>query len=312
MPLIESLKSFFLNLPLPDAAFELAAGYLSGIRISRRSRSARGRFILPLDPGGFAASFDRANVTDAASLKERIAEGKERLGLTRGRISVLIPEPCVRIFILTVDSVPGPQAEREAFIRWRIGKQMPLVHEDLVITSVVSRGGPSQTIMACMARRAVVQEYEELFADCGLSVGTVTVPSLGLINLLGGEIGAAGGLLLNVEDDYVSLLAFTESEWHLYRQKAFLTESRTSWTLDQKVDQVAKEISNTAHFLEDKEMIKVEKIWARSGVLEDGVELIARLQSAQDLPVEAVDYPAREPWDVREKAILAPLVGMIR
>ncbi len=312
MPLIEKLKSFFLDLPLPDAVFELSADYLSGIRVSHRGRVAKGKFVIPLEPGGFAASFDRPNVTDVSSLKQHIEEAKAILGLSRGRISVLIPEPCVRIFIMTVDSVPGPHAEREAFVRWRVGKQMPLQHSDLTLVSAVSRGADSSKIMACMARRSVVEEYEGLFTDCGLSVGTVSVPSLGLLNLLDGAAGPMDGLLLNVEDDYVSLLAVAASEWILYRQKAFLTESRTSWTLEQKVDQIAKEISNTVHFLEDKEKKTMERIWVRSGVIEDGAELVARLQTSQSLPLEAIDYPVQGAWDIREKAILAPLMGFVR
>jgi hypothetical protein len=304
--LFKKLGSRFVNRPLPSAVFELAPGRLSGIRVSTRSRSVRGRFIQPFRSAVLNPSFDRPNVTDADTIKAAIERGKKFLGVGGASIALLIPEPCVRIFVLTADSLPSSTAERDSFVRWRVGKMMPVMPEDLRMDyDVSSSPGPSKIIVSS-AREAVVREYEGLIQSSGMHVGMLTVPSLSLVNLLRGG-PERSFILLNIEADYLSLLTVMNSEWTLYRQKGIGTDVMT----DRKAELVVKEVENTVHFLEDREGKKVEGIRVRSESWEDGAVVVSRLQEVLGLPAEVIEYEAPEAWDVREKAILAPLVGQI-
>ena len=47
-------------------------------------------------------------------MKAGIEAGQRALGFGGGPIALLIPEPCVRIFVLTTDALPGDEAERDA------------------------------------------------------------------------------------------------------------------------------------------------------------------------------------------------------
>jgi hypothetical protein len=306
VPLLKKLRARFVDRPLPDAVFELAPGRLCGIRVSARGRPARQRFILPLEAGALGPSFDRPNVIGAASVKRGIEEGKKVLGLGGGTISLIIPEPCVRIFILTADSVPSTPGERDAFVRWRVGKQMPLLPEDLRLDYDFSAGPGPRKIIVAAAREAMIGEYEDLFQSAGMKVGTVTIPSLSLVNLLDGG-PEANAILLNIEADNLSFLAVMDSGWTLYRQKGVGTDLLA----DEKAALVVKEVENTVHFLEDKERMKVEKVRVRSESWEEGPLVVARLGESLALPAEMIEYAAPEDWDPREKAILAPLVGQI-
>ncbi|MCK7527593.1 MAG: hypothetical protein MZV64_63285 [Ignavibacteriales bacterium] len=69
-----------------------------------------------------------------------------------------------------------------------------------------------------MARQVVVWEYEALFEKAGLKPVVVTVPSLALVNVVR-RAGPAYGLLLNLEDETLTLLALAGPGWTLYRQK---------------------------------------------------------------------------------------------
>jgi hypothetical protein len=306
VPLLKSLRTAFLDRPLPDAVFELGSGHLSGLRVASRGQAPRGRFILSLRTGVLAPSFDRPNVTEASAVRSAIEQGKNSLGLGGGIVSLLIPEPCVRIFILTLESVPASEAERDAFIRWRVGKQMPILPEDLRVVYDISPGAPPSKVIVSTARDAVIREYEGLFESAGLHVGTVTVPSLSLVNLVGGSPGR-NGVLLNVESDSLSFLAIMDSGWTLYRQKGLGPDLAA----DQRIDLVVKEVENTVHFIEDKERKKVERIWVRSGAWEDGPAVVFRLNESLPLPAELIDYAAPGDWNAREKAALAPLMGQI-
>lgn len=305
-PLFEKLRSTFTERPRPDAVFGLSPRSLSGILVGSGGRAVRKRFVLPLDPGGLAPSFERANAPGAASLRNRIDEGKKILGLSGGAITLLIPETCVRIFVLATESLPASEGEREAFFRWRVAKQMPLLPDDLKLAYDLSFvPGPEKVIVAA-ARETVIREYEDLFLAAGLRPGCVSIPTLSLANLIDRD-AAVNGILLNSESDHLSLLAVMDSEWALYRQKGV----GPALTAGDRRGLIIQEVENTVHFLEDRERKKVARIWVHSEDAEDGPEVVARLESALSLPAEMIEYAAPGEWNTREKAILAPLVGQL-
>jgi hypothetical protein len=301
--LFQKLQARFVERPLPDAVFELAPGHLGGLRVAPRSRSASGRFLLPFRTPTLVPSFERPNVHDASAVRALVEEGKKAIGFGGGTISLLIPEPCARIFILTVDSLPAVPVERDSFIRWRIGKQMPLLPEDL---RMAYAGSPAGKVIVSIAREAVIREYETIFESAGMRVGTVTIPSLSLVNLIDGTAGR-NGVLLNIEPDYLSFLAIMDSEWTLYRQKGVSPDLPDGT----KAELVVQEVENTVHFLEDKERKKVERIWVRSGAGEDGPGIISRLNASLPLPAAMINYAAPGDWSAQERTALAPLMGQI-
>jgi len=293
----KGLKSHFQDRLLPDAVFQLSPAFLSGIRVSKKDGSIRGGFVLPLRDRPLSPSFDRPNVTDPAVLEEAVAQGMENLRLSSGSAALLVPEPSVRVFVLTVDSFPRSGKERDTFIRWRIGKQMPLIPDDARIDYAVTPGRGTRKIIVAMARQTVVREYESLFEKAGLKPVLVTIPSLALINLVG-QAGPSNGILLNLEDETLTLLAVMDSGWALYRQKGVGGSG-------------GAEAENTIRFLEDKERKRIERLWVRTAVAAERPQLMDRLKDRIDLPLEPVIYEAPAAWNEAQKALLAPLVGQI-
>ncbi len=306
MTLTRTLRARFIDRPLPDAVFSLAAGRLCGIRVPAGGRAVRRRCILPFDRGALAPSFDRPNAAAAALVGPVIQEAKKALGLGGATVSLLVPEPCVRIFIISAEAVPAAPAEREAFVRWRLGKLMPVVPDDLRLDFAVSAGTGAKKIIAAAAREAVVREYEGLFEEAGLRVGTVTIPSLSLVNLLDGGRDE-NAVILNIESDGLSFLAVGDGGWTLYRQKALRPDS----SREERISQVVQEVENTIHFLEDKERKKPAKIRVHSELWQEGPIVVDCLKSAMGLPAEMIAAGAPEEWTAGERAMLAPLVGQI-
>ena len=305
------IQSFFLDRPLPDAVFQVDARYLSALGFSRREKTMKGRFTRPLQSGVLEASFEGKNIGDGAALEDAVDEAVEALDLTSsGTLSLLIPDPCVRVLILAAESLPSSLREREAFVRWRIQKQMPLLSADLRMDYTNVSGADPGKILVAVALEDVVREYEGLFKKYPMRIGTVTLPSLSLHHLFQGP-GRGTDILVNVEADHFSLLAVTGWEWSLFRQKAVGANGRPKLRLEEKVDQVAKEVENTIFFLEDKEKQQVEGIWIRTGFGEDAGEFVARLKAKIPLPIEEVGTVIGNDWDLAEKTLLAPLVGQV-
>ena len=308
MALGKSLKSHFLDRLAPDAVFQVAPTFVSGIRVSKKDRSVRGGFVLPLPDRPVSPSFDRPNLTDTAAVEEAIVRGMKNLRISSGSVALLIPEPAVRVFVLSVESFPGSGRERDAFIRWRIGKQMPLIPDDARIDYAMGPGRGARKVIVAMARQSIVREYEALFEKAGLKPDLVTVPSLTLVNLAVRN-GPMNGILLNLEDETLTLLAVMASGWTLYRQKGVGAPGGPE--ADERAENIVREAENTIRFLEDKEKERVERLWVRTAVAAERPGLIGRLKQRINLPLEAVDYEAPEAWTEAQKVLIAPLVGQI-
>ncbi len=308
MTLVERLKAHFLDRLVPDAVFQVSPAFLSGIRVSKNDGLVKGGFALPFRERPLTPSFDRPNVTDPVVLEEAIAEGMKSLRLSSGSAALLVPEASVRVFVLSVDSFPGSGKERDAFIRWRIGKQMPLIPEDARIDYAATPGRGARKVIVAMARQMIIREYEYLFEKAGLKPVLVTVPTLTLVNLIG-RTAAGNGILLNLEDETLTLLALMDSGWELYRQKSVGAAGGPE--AEQRADNIVREAENTIRFLEDKEKKRIERLWVRSAAADERPELISRLEERIGLPLEPLDYEAPEGWSEAQKALLAPLVGQI-
>jgi len=304
----QRLQAHFSERLVPDAVFQVAPGYLSGIRVARSDRSIKGGFVLPFRERPVVPSFDRPNVTDPAALEDAIAQGKRNLRLSSGSAALLIPEPSVRVFVLSVDSFPASGKEREAFIRWRIARQMPLIPEDARIDYAATPGRGPRKIIVAMARQVVVWEYEALFEKAGLKPVLVSAPSLALVNLVRRE-AAPSGLLINLEDEALAFLALAGRGWTLYRQKDIGLAGAAA--AEERADNIVQETENTIRFLEDKEKAGTERLWLRSSAEAEVPEIRRRLEERTGLPVETVEYQAPRVWSEAQKAVLAPLIGQI-
>jgi hypothetical protein len=302
------LRTRFTERLLPDAVFQIAPGHLSGIRVSRNDGSVKGGFVQPFRERPIAPSFDRPNVIDRAALEQAIIQGMKNLRLSSGSAALLIPEPSVRVFVMSVDAFPASGKERDRFIRWRIGKQMPLIPEDVRIDYAATPGKGLRRIIAAMARQVVVWEYEALFEKAGLKPVLVTAPSLALVNLVRRE-GRRSGVLLNVEDETLTILALADHGWSLYRQKDIGPPVGPG--ADERGDNIVREAENTVRFLEDRDQARVEVLWLRCAAASEFAEVAGRLRERIALAIEPVDYRAPDAWTDAHRAVLAPLVGQI-
>jgi len=301
------IKTHFTERLLADAVFQISPSHLSGLRVSRSDGAVKGGFVQPFRTSPVVPSFDRPNITDAASLEEAIAQGQRNLHLSSGSVALLIPEPSVRVFVMSVDSFPASGKERDTFIRWRIGKQMPLIPDDARIDYAVTPGKGVRKIIVAMARQVVVWEYEALFEKAGLRPVVVASPSLALVNLVPRD-GQGTSVLLNIEDETLTVLAMTGPGWSLYRQKDI---GRPGGVADDRGETIVREAENTIRFLEDRDETRVEKLWLRCAALDELGAVAAGLRERIRVPIAPLDYRAPEAWTDAHKALLAPLIGQI-
>jgi Tfp pilus assembly PilM family ATPase len=296
----------FLEAPLPDAVFQVAPRVLTGVRVLARERNVGGRFIAELPAGAVRSSFEGTNIANPAVLESKVREGMLKLGLAQGTAAVLIPELCARVFLLPMDSSPMSAKERDRIVRWRVGKMMPSLPDDARFVHQSPTSGNGERIIAAVARPEVIREYEGLFARSGLAPGIVSLPSLSLVGLL--PAGGEDVLVVNVEDDSLSLTAVVGAKPVLFRQKPFSLDREPGMPLGHRIGPLVKEIENTALYLEDKERKRVRAVWLRAPS-DNGDDLAAELGRQLSLPVREMGSLVPGDAGRQEKALLSTLYG---
>jgi hypothetical protein len=308
--IVDKLRVFFSQNPLPHSALQLTSSHISGIHLSSKERKLKSHFVLPLSGKPIQPSFEKANIKDLLLLEKQIREGVDMFDAYDHGVALLLPELSQRTFVFTFDSLPPTSREREQLIRFKVKKQMPLLAKDVRMSYDVVPARKKKRLVLTLARASVVSEYEDFFSRWQLKIKLVGVPILALANLID-WIKEKDFFLINIERDSFGLLAVADSEIFLYRQKPLMGGNREGRWMD-SIRNIVLEIENTAQFIQDKEKRDISCIWVRVGLLESETEIFSQLESGLGYPVKRaeslVDFNLRE----REKRILAPLLGQLQ
>ncbi|MFZ2053201.1 MAG: hypothetical protein WAU81_03290 [Candidatus Aminicenantales bacterium] len=305
-----SLNDYFTAPLCPSAIIQLSSTYVSGLHVDVKERQVKRHFVLDLPGKLIEPHFDRPNLADAAALAGILKDGLNELHVSGKKVACLVPEACLKIFVLAFDSLPASEREREKLIRWRAKKQMPVLPEDVRLSYEARPSSSSIKVLAALARTPVIKEYEDLFAGLGLEVGILTVPTLSLLNLLDWE-KESDLLTVNIEDDSLGLAAVTRAEPALYRLKMFAVERGNIQDFTRKVETIVKEIENTAHFIEDREKREIRSLWFRSGLKESRKDIQEALRAGLPFDVHPVPVPDSFGLASEISHFMAPLVGQI-
>ena len=297
---------FFTSPPCPPVILQISSTFLTGLQLAVNERRARQRLIVPLPAGLVEPRFEKTNIADSAALAGFLKGHVGRLRGSASRAACLLPETCFRVFVLSFESLPTSDREREDLILFRAKKQMPLPPEDLRLSFEVMESGSGVKVVAALARASVIREYETLFAGLGLELGIVGPPALSLVNLIDWRTETAG-LLVNLDDDSLGLVAVTRSEPALYRVKAFAGSRSEA----RRVDALAKEIENTIHFIEDREKLAIPALWFRNGLLDGSADLAPALAGKLAVKIKPVAAPPLDSLPEADRSILTPLAGLI-
>ncbi len=301
---------YFTAPPSVPIIVQLASSYISAIHVAPRERKVKDHVILPLPGGLVDPHFDRSNLPDRAQLGEIVRQALTQIHAAGRKIALLVPETCLKIFILGFDSLPLAEKERDKLIRWRAKKQMPILPEDARLAYQVLSSNGSVKVLACLGRAAILDEYEELFSHLGYETGMINAPTLSLLNLLDWK-RESDVLVANIEEESMSLVAVTRSEISLYRSKTFAAERRPFPALGQKIEMIVKEIENTVFYVEDREKATIRSLWLRVGLREGQEEFLTMVGRKIPFSIHALGASSISHLPLAERTILAPLLGQI-
>jgi type IV pilus assembly protein PilM len=167
-----------------------------------------------LNEGAIAPGLNIPNILDAQALRTALSGA---LGAVAGKskdVIVVLPDVAIRMMLLDFEALPAKREEIDPVLRFRLKKSLPFDVDHAVLSYDVTRANGTVRVVAAVAPREVIEEYEKAFRDIGYEPGVVLPSSLAALGLVDGERPT---LVLKVDPMNITITAVEHHELRLVR-----------------------------------------------------------------------------------------------
>ncbi|HVP44578.1 MAG TPA: hypothetical protein VMS96_14195 [Terriglobales bacterium] len=231
-----------------------------------------------LSAGAVVPGLAPGNVTRREELRLAVSDVLAAVGGRTRDVVVVIPDAAVRVMLLDFETLPEDPAEAAGIVRFRLRKSLPFDIEQAALSYQARRADGSVRVVAAVAPRAVIQEYEAPFVDLGYAPGVVLPSMLATLGVVAGERPT---MVVKIDRGTITVAIVDGNELRLFRTLENPAGGRVEGA------QVASEIYPSVVFFEDTFGEHIE------GILVSGAsaaEIAPALQEqsnarVQDLPL---------------------------
>jgi type IV pilus assembly protein PilM len=175
-------------MPHPHMVCEIATSHVAVAAWTGGRLGLDGFALEPLHPGALAVSPLELNIVDADAVRGALTRTLNKVHGQGKEVALLLPDQVVRVFILHFDTFPKRAEEAEPLLRWRLKKSVPFDLEEAVLSHMLQPArGAGVDVLASIARRKIVRQYEEIVEAEGLTPGVVLGSTLAALPLLDSE-----------------------------------------------------------------------------------------------------------------------------
>jgi Tfp pilus assembly PilM family ATPase len=183
IPVVSSIWDYLTAPKLPPVSLSISETHLSLIALRRRGKEfePRNLGVQRLPQGLVRGSFTEPNIGDEAALIDLLKKTAQLAGLKRVReISVAFPAGSARSVVVTLDSLPGSNAEIDQMLEWKVERSFGQKAADLKIdhTRLADAGTKPQWIVSAI-HQGVAAQYESVFRQLGWHAGLLAPHHLG-------------------------------------------------------------------------------------------------------------------------------------
>ena len=297
----------------PSVAVELASRRVSAATLEVRGGQpvVAAHASEPLPEGALVPSLTTDNAHDRGAIVGALGRVFDRIGGRPRHVGLVVPDLIAKVSLVRFEQVPARTQDLDQLVRWQVKKTAPFAIEEAQVSYVPGiRALDGQEFVVSLARRSVVEEYEQLCAEAGAHAGIVDLATFNVINavLAGSPPDPVDWLLVNVADDYASIAIVRGEHLIFFRNRA----AETDGTLADLVHQ-------TAMYYEDR--LKGggfgRVVLSGAGAREDVEQVRRSLEERVPTQVETVDPRTAAALTDRITAgptlldTLAPLVGLL-
>jgi type IV pilus assembly protein PilM len=213
----------------PPVAVELAADHVSAASLETRAGApvVTVHATEPLPGGALLPSLTSQNILNRPAVMTSLQRVLERTGNPR-RIGLVVPDLVAKVSLVRFEHVPARTADLDQLVRWQVRKAAPFPIEDAQVSYEPGfRATDGQDFIVTLAKRSVIEEYENLCADAGAHAGIVDLATFNVINAALATISGAqhseaaqDWLLVNVAADYASIAIMRGASLIFFRNRA--------------------------------------------------------------------------------------------
>ncbi|MGD9905430.1 MAG: type IV pilus biogenesis protein PilM [Vicinamibacterales bacterium] len=279
-----TLPAFLQQAP-PTVAVDIAPGRVAVTRLDRRGGGyvVGGYAVESLPDGAVSGQLGAPNMTDLRAVAAAVERACTAAGARGARVCVVVPDSIARVSIVHFDNVPARAADLDELIRWQVKKTTPFPLDEAVVAATPgAAGGSGRDFVVTVARRDVVEQYEDACRRAGCQAGVVDLATFNVINtVLVGERATHGDwLLVHATPTYVSLAVLRDGELIFYRTRGEDAEGS-----------IADLVHQTAMYYEDRlQGRRFGRVLLAGGSTHDGADALRReLSDRLGLEVGAVD-----------------------
>jgi hypothetical protein len=200
------LSRALLEPEYPQVAVEIRPRAVAAVRLSREGRrlGLGAATVVELPEGTLDVTLTRNNVVDPEGFRQVLRTALERVGaLSGGALALVLPDPAVRLALVSTEGLRGRRADAEETIRFRLHKALPF---DVRRARLAWDGVRGEQTLVAVVLEEVVRGYEEAVEEMGFEPGVVEAAALALASVP--DDGGVEGdrLLVNWDDTYVSFV----------------------------------------------------------------------------------------------------------
>jgi type IV pilus assembly protein PilM len=182
----------------------------------------------PLAPGLVTPALTAANIADTDAVAAALERALTAANLSAPRRAALVvPDSVARVSLVPLEQVPGRPSDLDQLLRWQVRKATPFPLDAAQVTHFpVARDAQTTTFAVVVARRSVVDEYEQVASRLGIEPGLVDLASFNVMNAVMGAGSAPDGdwLLVHLASEATTLAILRGQSLMFYRHRTAVDE----------------------------------------------------------------------------------------
>ena len=193
----------------------LAGGSATSPRVERVS-------FAPFPPNTLQSSIREQNILDPDAFVAALKSAYNLLLCRSQRVAVSLPDASCRITLLDLEGRFKNRAEALDLIRWKLKKSIPIDSADTLVDyqKLTVRENGDLALLATIASRAVVSQYEDLIVQAGLSPARVDCNTFNICRLFDRRLSLQEDcILVSFYGSTLSIVAFAEGIPEFFRVK---------------------------------------------------------------------------------------------
>lgn len=178
------MRYLFANKSILEIEITSSALRLAVVSGRKESRSVLFSKAVALPPGVVNENYATQNIDDMERFIDVFREALAGISTNVKRTALSLPDGVFRVQTLEFDELPNRTAERERLIRWRLEKSALDVADTVLRYQVLRRKEKNGfSVLACVAKQAVIAQYESVLSESGLEPWTIGPSSFHAFNL---------------------------------------------------------------------------------------------------------------------------------